>query len=238
MSQNQDLPRDGQEYRGAGRPADMSSGAEYGQNPYGAASAPGGDASPYGVGPQPQQQWQQPWAQQQWPPQQQWPQGPVQEPQRPRTLTAAFWLIVSAGLIMAGSLLLAALAMGTPEGRAVVEEAFRQQLQGGGLPEAEVQQMLQASLDLMPLTLLFFGLLGLAVYLLIAFLIRNGSRAARVAGAILAGLSALLLLVSLLGGAVGLDVVWVGLGVAGIVLSFRPEVTEYMRQKAWAKTLR
>ena len=35
-----------------------------------------------------------------------------------------------------------------------------------------------------------------------------------------------------------LDLVWVGLGVAGIVLAYRPDATEYMRLKAWQRFAR
>lgn len=184
---------------------------------------------------QPQQQWQgqpgQPWQGQPWG-------GPFQEPQRPKSITTAFWLIIAAAIVMVGSTLAGAFALTTPEGRAMVQDAARQQVEGSGLSGAEAQQMVDMTIGMMPGFMVALALVALALYLLVAFKIRSGSRAARVVGTVLAALSVLLLLVSVVSGALGLEIVWVLLGVAGIVMAYRPDATEYMRQKAWAKTMR
>ncbi|MFL0366409.1 hypothetical protein ACH0BH_00800 [Micrococcus luteus] len=55
----------------------------------------------------------------------------------------------------------------------------------------------------------------------------------------LAALSVLVLVSNAVMGAFSpLDLVWVGLGVAGIVLAYRPDATEYMRLKAWQRFAR
>ncbi len=250
----------GQEYR-AGQEYGQ---AEYGQSPYG--QAPQGQ-DPYGQGaPDGRQpsQWQQPGAgappqggqgwngpQQQWQgqpgpqwggPQQPWPGqqwgGPMQSPQRPKSITASFWLIISAAIVMVGSTLAGAFALSTPQGRAVVEDVARQQVETSGVSGSEAEQMVEMTLGLLPGFMITLALVALALYLLVAFKIRSGSRAARVVGTVLAALSVLMLLMSLLGGMPGLEIVWVLLGVAGIVMAYRPDATEYMRQRAWAKTMR
>lgn len=263
MSENQDRPSYGQEYggrqeprsagaeygggHGAGRGGqEYLAGSEYGQNPYGQApygqdghGAPQGQPGGPGQQPQqwsaPQQQWQgqpgQPWQGMQWG-------GPMQEPVRPRSIMVSFWLIISAAIVMVGSTLMGAFALTTPEGRALVEDVARQQVAASGVTGAEAEQMMQMTLGIMPGFMTALALVALVLYLLVAFKIRSGSRAARIVGTVLAVLSVLMVLTSLLGGMPGLEIVWVLLGVAGIVMAYRPDATEYMRQRAWAKTLR
>ncbi|TFH98945.1 hypothetical protein [Micrococcus lylae] len=247
----------GQEYR---------AGSEYGQNPYGQDPYGGPQGQPGAPGQQPQQ-WQQPqqgafppppggpgWngsGGQQWGPQQQWGQpgqqwgqpgqqwgGPVQEPVRPTSITVAFWLIIAAAVVMVGSTLAGAFALTTPEGKAIVEDVTRQQVEASGLTGTEAEQMMQTTVDMMPGFMTAFALVALVLYLLVAFKIRSGSRPARIVGTVLAALSLLMMLTSLLGGMPGLEIVWVLLGVGGIVMAYRPDSTEYMRQRAWAKSMR
>lgn len=249
MSENRNRPSYGQDYGGGQEYGGASTGAqgsgqsgqeylagsEYGQSPYG--------ENPYGEGPQ--QQWQgqpgQQWQGQpgrQWGPGQQWPGGPMQEPQRPTSITAAFWLIIAAAVVMVGSTLMGAFAMTTPQGKALIEDAMQQQIEASGVTGADAQQMMDMTISMLPGVMIAFSLVALALYLLVAFKIRSGSRAARVVGTVLAALSALLLLTSVVSGMVGLEIVWILLGVAGIVMAYRPDATEYMRQRAWAKTMR
>lgn len=267
MSENQDRPTYGQEYGGANAGAygsggdgqEYRAGSEYGQNPYGQDPYGGPQGQPGAPGQQPQQ-WQQPqqgayppppsgpgWngqVGQQWGPQQQWGQpgqqwgGPVQEPVRPTSITVAFWLIIAAAVVMVGSTLAGAFALTTPEGKAIVEDVTRQQVEASGLTGTEAEQMMQTTVDMMPGGMTVFALVALALYLLVAFKIRSGSRPARIVGTVLAALSVLMMLTSLLGGMPGLEIVWVLLGAGGIVMAYRPDATEYMRQRAWARTMR
>lgn len=162
----------------------------------------------------------------------------MQEPQRPTSITAAFWLIIAAAVVMVGSTLMGAFAMTTPQGKALIEDAMQQQIEASGVTGADAQQMMDMTISMLPGVMIAFSLVALALYLLVAFKIRSGSRAARVVGTVLAALSALLLLTSVVSGMVGLEIVWILLGVAGIVMAYRPDATEYMRQRAWAKTMR
>lgn len=210
----------------------------YGQNPYG--EAPAGQ-SPYGA-PGPAQPTQghpmQGYPMQGHPGQGGWP-APGAAPQRPGAITAAFWLIVSGGLVLLASTLLAAFALSRPESRALVEEQLRRTAGEMGLPSDQVAQMEQMADQLMPVVTtvsVVFGIVAFLLYLLIASKIRGGSRAARTVGTVLAALSVLMLVANLAMGAFSpLDLVWVGLGVAGIVMAYRPEATEYMRLKAWER---
>lgn len=220
---------------GAGGPA-QGGQSPYGQNPYG--ENPYGQ-SPYAAAPQPPHG-----APAGGPGQGGWPApvpgaGPGSAPHRPGSLTAAFWLILSGGLVLLGSTLLAAFALSRPESRALVEEQLRRTSEEMGLPADQVAQMEQMTDQLLPIVSTVsavFGVVAFLLYLLIASKIRGGSRAARTVGTVLAGLSVLMLIVNLTMGAFNpLDLLWVGLGVAGIVMAYRPDATEYMRLKAWER---
>ena len=162
----------------------------------------------------------------------------VPEPSRPRSITLAFWLIVASGLVMTLTTVLSGVLSQTPEGERMVREQARAGLEstGGGLTAAQQEQYLDAMVPLMGVGTIVMGLMMLAVFLLVAFGVRRGARAARVTGAVFSALSVLMILGSLLLGQISpLDLLWVALGVAGVVMAFRPEATEYMRQKAWQK---
>ena len=110
------------------------------------------------------------------------------------------------------------------------------------LPADQAEQMrtmMDGMLPALATTAAVFGVLAFLVYLWVAFAIRGGSRAARIVGTVLATLSVLVLVSNAVMGAFSpLDLVWVGLGVAGIVLAYRPDATEYMRLKAWQRFAR
>ncbi|TFI46488.1 hypothetical protein E4A41_09660, partial [Micrococcus endophyticus] len=157
----------------------------------------------------------------------------------PRAITASFWLILAGGLVLLASTLLAAFAMTLPESRAMLEQQMRETYEQMGLPAdqlAQMEQMTDQLLPVMSVVAAAFGVVAFLVYLLIALKIRKGSRAARTVGTVLAALSVLMIVTNLMMGAVNpFDLLWVGLGVAGIVMAFRPEATEYMRLKAWER---
>ena len=239
-------PQDSFPAPGAGVPAGPAQHGQspYGQNPYGQnpyGQSPYGQ-DPYGGSPYaaaPQQPHGAPTG---GPGQGGWPApgaGPGSAPRRPGSLTAAFWLILSGGLVLLGSTLLAAFALSRPESRALIEEQLRRTSEEMGLPADQAAQMEQMTEQLMPIVSTVsavFGVVAFLLYLLIASKIRGGSRAARTVGTVLAALSVLMVSVNLAMGAVNpLDLVWVGLGVAGIVMAYRPDATEYMRLKAWER---
>ncbi|QCP07468.1 hypothetical protein FDF08_05250 [Micrococcus luteus] len=222
----------------------------YGENPYGAH--PYGQA-PYGQGGpaqgQPGQGHPNPghpapsYADQGYPAQGGWPgqqaPGPLTAPRRPGAITASFWLILAGGLVLLASTLLAAFAMTLPESRAMLEQQMRETYEQMGLPAdqlAQMEQMTDQLLPVMSVVAAAFGVVAFLVYLLIALKIRKGSRAARTVGTVLAALSVLMIVTNLMMGAFNpFDLLWVGLGVAGIVMAFRPEASEYMRLKAWER---
>lgn len=169
-----------------------------------------------------------------------WPSSaPGPAPARPASLTAAFWLILSGGLVLLASTLLAAFALSLPEARAMVREELERSNAQLGLTAEQMAQVDQLTDQVLPLVgpvAAGFGVVAFLLYLLIASKIRGGSRAARTVGTVLAALSVLMLAVNLTMGAFNpLDLLWVGLGVAGIVMAYRPEATEYMRLKAWER---
>ena len=205
----------------------------YGQNPYGAPpaapyGAPGQAGMPQAPSPHGPAGWQSP--------------GPVELPPRPRSLTAAFWLIVSGGLLLLATTLLAAFAITQPEGQAAIQQELDRSVEQMNLPADQAEQMramMDGMLPTLATTAAVFGVLAFLVYLWVAFAIRGGSRAARIVGTVLAALSVLVLVSNAVMGAFSpLDLVWVGLGVAGIVLAYRPDATEYMRLKAWQRFAR
>lgn len=233
------------------------------QQPYGSSAAPGSaPQNPYGVpaqgsgqAPAPawnaqpgHQQGQQPGAWQQpdvaqggWPGQAV-PAAGMPTPARPHSLTTAFWLILSAGLVLLGTTLLGILAANTPEGRAAAQQAMDEALAQADLPPdqaAQVQSMMGGLLPSVLIGMAVFSILAFLLYLLIALKIRGGSRAARTVGTVLAALSVLMLLGNLAIGAFNpFELLWVGLGVAGLVFAYRRDATEYMRLKAWERVAR
>ena len=205
----------------------------YGQNPYGTppatpSGAPGQAGMPQAPSPHGPGGWQSP--------------GPVALPPRPRSLTAAFWLIVSGGLLLLATTLLAAFAITRPEGRAAIQQELDRSIEQMKLPADQAEQMramMDGMLPSLATTAAVIGVLAFLIYLWVAFAIRGGSRTARVVGTVLAVLSVLMLVSTVvMGGVSPLDLAWVGLGVAGIVLAHRPDATEYMRLKAWQRFAR
>lgn len=234
----------------------------YGQNPYGqgtpSGQEPAGAANPYGTAPGAHEQnpygrpedGAAPWGAQAPSPSPAampgvgHPQGAVPgvgmpAPARPGSITAAFWLIVSAGLVQLLSTALGLLAANTPEGRALLEQTMRDAVGQAGLPAEQASEMEAMMLGAVPAVLTttaVLGVLGFLLYLLIAVKIRGGSRAARTVGTVLAVLSVLMLLANLAMGAFSVfELLWVGLGVAGIVMAYRKDATEFMRLKAWER---
>ncbi|HCG15131.1 MAG TPA: hypothetical protein DEU94_03165, partial [Micrococcus luteus] len=66
---------------------------------------------------------------------------PVELPPRPRSLTAAFWLIVSGGLLLLATTLLAAFAITQPEGQAAIQQELDRSVEQMNLPADQAEQM-------------------------------------------------------------------------------------------------
>lgn len=163
-------------------------------------------------------------------------------PRRPGSITAAFWLILSAGSLFLLTTLLAGLSLLTEAGRQALTEAMEQSYRDLGLTEAQIQQYRDLVPSLLPVmagVTIALGVLAFLVYLLIALKIRGGSRAARTVGTVLAVLSVLMLGVNLVVGPFNpLELLWVALGAVGVGMAYRKDATEYLRLKAWERAAR
>jgi hypothetical protein len=179
-------------------------------------------SSPYGQ-PTPSPYGQQPFPQQPYgyPAQAQQPMGPVQ---KPKEIDRSYWLILAAGLAFLVIELLAVFTpnMGlTPEMIADLESQFA----AAGMT-INVTEILES----MRVMAIIFTVIIAGLYWLIAAGIRKGSNVARIFGTIVAAMSLL--------SAFGLGIVYVALGVAGIVFAYLRPSNEYFRGKAWEKALR
>jgi hypothetical protein len=202
-----------------GQPGQPTS-SPYGQpghSPYGQPGQP--TSSPYG------QPGQHPYPQQPYgypaPGQGQQPMGPVQ---KPKEIDRSYWLILAAGLAFLVVELLAAFSptMGlTPEMMNELESQFA----AAGMT-VDVAQLMESTRVLA----IIFTVIIAGLYWLIATGIRKGSNVARIFGTILAVMS--------LPAAFGLGIIYVALGVAGIVFAYLRPSSEYFRGKAWEKALR
>ena len=163
-------------------------------------------------------------------------------PRRPGSITAAFWLILSAGSLFLLTTLLAGLSLLTEPGRQALTQAMEQSYRDVGLTDAQIQQYRELVPTLLPVmtgVTIALGVLAFLVYLWIALKIRGGSRAARTVGTVLAVLSVLMLAVNLVLGSFNpLELLWVALGAVGVGMAYRKDATEYLRLKAWERAAR
>jgi hypothetical protein len=149
------------------------------------------------------------------------PMGPVQ---RPKEIDRSYWLILAAGLAFLIIELFAAFspAMGlTPEMVDELESQFR----AAGMT-VDINELM----DSVRVMAIVFTVLIAGLYWLIAAGIRKGSNVARIFGTIFAAMSLL--------SAFGLGIIYVALGVVGIVFAYLRPSNEYFRGKAWEKALR
>ncbi|NUL46032.1 hypothetical protein F7P69_12635 [Cellulosimicrobium funkei] len=205
-----------------------------GQSPYG--------QSPYGQPPQEQNAYgQAPYGQ---PPQGYSPYGqpPVNQPgpgygypgqgvpqqlgpiTRPSTIDRSYWLILAAGLAFLVIELFSLFSpnMGlTPE----MMDLYQEQMEAAG-----VSIDMQSFLESVRIFAVVFTALLAVLYWLVATGIRRGSNVARIFGTIFAVLS--------LTSAFGFGIIYVALGVAGIVFAYLRPSSEYLRAKAWEKAMR
>jgi hypothetical protein len=197
----------------------------YGQPPYGQPVQP--TSNPYGQSPYGQVPYGQPgqpaYPQQPYgyPVQGQQQMGPVQ---KPKEIDRSYWLILAAGLAFLIIELLAAFSptMGlTPQ---MIDE-LESQFQAAGMT-VDVNELM----DSVRVMAIVFTVLIAGLYWLIATGIRKGSNVARIFGTIFAAMSLL--------SAFGLGIVYVALGVVGIVFAYLRPSNEYFRGKAWEKALR
>lgn len=206
------------------QPGGQAGPSPYGQPgypapPYGQPGQPTQPSSPYGQPPSGYPQ--QPYAQQPYPAPGQQQMGPVQ---KPKEIDRSYWLILAAGLAFLVVEMLAAFSptMGlTPE----MIQDLESQLAAAGMT-VDVAELLEST----RVMAIIFTVIIAGLYWLIATGIRKGSNVARIFGTILAVLS--------LPAVFGLGIIYVALGIAGIVFAYLRPANEYFRGKAWEKALR
>lgn len=193
----QGLPQYGQpQYGSQNQPGQSPYGSQNpgAQSPYGYQSA---QPSAYGY-PSGQAQFQQP--------------GPVF---RPKEVEISFWLIIAAAVLTAITTIISLATLGSP---AMMEQFEAVMGQQGG----EVPMDTDAFVGMIATFAVIIGIIGIAIYLLIAFMVRKGKNWARITATILAALSLLTL--------IGSSFVWiitVLCGVAAVVLLYMPKSSNY-----------
>ncbi|MFP5365576.1 MAG: hypothetical protein ACLGIS_01705 [Actinomycetes bacterium] len=200
---------------------------EYGQNPpqYGQSGAPqyGQNAPQYGQNPPPapgygQQQFgQSPYGQSpyaQYPSEQPQPSGNAGVPQ---LVNISFWLLIASAAIFVVSMLTGLTTLDDP----MFRNAFEQQVEGtgAGVTYEDMKGVIAG-------TLVVFAIIGLALYLLVAFFVRKGKNWARILGTVFAGLSVFGLF-----GPPSLATIGTLLGIAAIVLLYLPAAAPYFRKQ-------
>lgn len=191
----------------------------YGQNPnpYG---QPAPANNPYGQQPPQAPYGQQPYGGFPIPPQGNF--APPEMPtHRPKELDTSFWAIIAAGVAFLLSSVFGLSTTAIMEQLRAVPE-FEEQLSAAGMSIADVIPMIQT-------TAIVFAVIGLLIYVLIAFMIRKGSGVARIFATILAVLS----LFSIASGV--LTALSVVLGVVGVVFAWLRPSSQYIAARRAAR---
>jgi hypothetical protein len=211
----QNAPQYGQQYgqnppqygQQSGAPQYGQNQPQYGQNPpqYGQnpPAAPGYGQQPYG---------QSPYAQ--YPSEQPQPSGSTGVPQ---LVNISFWLLIAAAAIFVISMLTGLTTLDDP----MFRNAFEDQIEGSGagVTYEDMKGVIAG-------TLVVFAIIGLALYLLVAFFVRKGKNWARILGTVFAGLSVFSLF-----GPPSLATIGTLLGIAAIVLLYLPAAAPYFRRQ-------
>ncbi|GAB3255610.1 hypothetical protein GCM10027562_17440 [Arthrobacter pigmenti] len=134
---------------------------------------------------------------------------------RPKEVEISFWLIIAAAALTVVSTIVALASLGSP----AMMEQF-EMIMGAQGGEAQIDT--EAFVAIAATSAVIIGIIGVAVYLLIAFMVRKGKNWARITATVLAVLS----LFSLIGGGF-LQIIIVLLGVAAVVLLFTPKGSNY-----------
>ncbi|MGG5175210.1 hypothetical protein ACQQCD_09345 [Pseudarthrobacter sp. J1763] len=189
--------------------------SQHGAPQYGTPSAP-----QYGAGQQNQygapQQYGQPGQQAAWPSAATsgaatGTKGPV-----PQKVNLAFWLIIAAGVLS----LIGAIVAGASANTAAGREALANQMGAQGDPET-INSVLSAVAPM----LIVFGIIGLGLYVLVAFFVRKGANWARILGTVFAVLS-----LSYLGSGL-IYILSMVLGIAAIVLIWLKDSAPWFRKQ-------
>ncbi|UTT68938.1 hypothetical protein NMQ03_17235 [Arthrobacter sp. DNA4] len=182
-------------------------GSPYGQNapqsPGYGQNAPQYGQSPYGQSPYGQYPSEQP--------------QPAGSNGIPQLVNIAFWLLIAATAIYVISILINLTQLDAPQFRQEFEQQVR--ASGAGITYDDIKPFIAGSL-------VVFGIIGAALYLLVAFFIRKGKNWARILGTVFAALSVLGLF-----GIPSLATIGTVLGIAAIVLLYLPAAAPYFRKQ-------
>jgi hypothetical protein len=194
---------------------------QYGQNQpqYGQQSGTpqyGQNAPQYGQNPPPQYG-QQPYGQSpyaQYPSEQPQPSGSTGVPQM---VNISFWLLIASAAIFVISMLTGLTTLDDP----MFRDAFETQIEGSGagVTYEDMKGVIAG-------TLVVFAIIGLALYLLVAFFVRKGKNWARILGTVFAALSIFGLF-----GPPSFATIGTLLGIAAIVLLYLPASAPYFRRQ-------
>lgn len=144
------------------------------------------------------------------------PQGNFAAPQmpthRPKELDTSFWAILAAGVVAAVAMITSIFGLNAASLRAELAsmEGMEEQLANSGMNLDDVMGMLPT----IQTVVVVIAVISLAIYALIAFMIRKGSNVARIFATIFAALSllslgtGLLMLVAIILGVVGVVFAW------------------------------
>ncbi|GKV74433.1 MULTISPECIES: hypothetical protein [Pseudarthrobacter] len=199
----QNAPQYGQnppQYGQSGAPQYGQNAPQYGQNP---PAAPGYGQQPYG---------QSPYAQ--YPSEQPQPSGSTGVPQM---VNISFWLLIASAAIFVISMLTGLTTLDDP----MFRDAFETQIEGSGagVTYEDMKGVIAG-------TLVVFAIIGLALYLLVAFFVRKGKNWARILGTVFAALSIFGLF-----GPPSFATLGTLLGIAAIVLLYLPASAPYFRRQ-------
>jgi hypothetical protein len=182
-------------------------GSPYGQNapqaPGYGQNAPQYGQSPYGQSPYGQYPSEQP--------------QPAGSSGVPQLVNIAFWLLIAATAIYVISILVNLTQLDAPQFRQEFEQQVR--ASGADITYDDIKPFIAGSL-------VVFGIIGAALYLLVAFFIRKGKNWARILGTVFAALSVLGLF-----GIPSLATIGTVLGIAAIVLLYLPAAAPYFRKQ-------
>ncbi|WP_258803285.1 hypothetical protein [Pseudarthrobacter sp. NS4] len=175
-------------------------GSQFGQNP---PQGPGYGQQPYG---------QSPYAQ--YPSEQPQPSGSNGVPQ---LVNISFWLLIASAAIFVISMLTGLTTLDDP----IFRQAFEDQIEGSGagVTYEDMKGVIAG-------TLVVFAIIGLALYLLVAFFVRKGKNWARILGTVFAALSIFGLF-----GPPSFATIGTLLGIAAIVLLYLPAAAPYFRKQ-------
>ena len=238
--QNGDVaPRYGQNAPYGQNTPQYGQNSPYGQSsPYGQQSGQPGQASPYG---QNQPYGQQPYGQNTpspygyqnaqpgqygYPSSQ--PQGGTGKPEAPKEVMIAFWLIIAAAALTAINSILILTNLDSELEAAFRDPALRDMLaQSEG--EISQQELMDMTAGFAGISVVIAALIGIGLYLMVAFGVKAGKNWARITGTVFAALSLFFLI------PFGLQTLVVLLGIAAIVLLFMPNSNNFFKAVAARK---